>query len=74
MFRLTYLWNIIHCAAVAILSWLSLRAESLAKTASSLYAMALLRITQRLEETGSVNVGATGLEAMQVLSSPQDGQ
>jgi hypothetical protein len=29
----------IHCAAVAMLSWLSFKAESLASTASSLYAM-----------------------------------
>lgn len=35
----TYLWNIIHCAAVAILSWLSLRADSRARTESSVYAM-----------------------------------
>jgi hypothetical protein len=29
-----YRWNIIHCAAVAMLSWLSLRADSFASTAS----------------------------------------
>lgn len=36
---LAYLWNMIHCAAVAMLSWLSLRADSFASTASSLYAI-----------------------------------
>ncbi len=34
-----YRWNMIHCAVVAMLSWLSLRAESLERTASSVYAM-----------------------------------
>ncbi len=33
----TYRWNIIHCAAVAMLSWLSLSAESRDITASSVY-------------------------------------
>ena len=32
----------IHCAAVAMLSWVSLRADSLARTASSVYAMSKL--------------------------------
>ena len=35
----TYLWNMTHWATVTMLSWVSLRAESFAKTASSLYAI-----------------------------------
>ena len=36
----TYRWNMIHCATVTMLSWVSLSAESLARTPSSVYAMA----------------------------------
>jgi len=35
----TYRWNMIHCAVVAMLSWLSLSADSLESTASSVYAI-----------------------------------
>lgn len=34
-----YLWNMTHCATVTIPSCVSLRAESFAFTASSVYAM-----------------------------------
>ena len=34
-----YRWNIIHCATVTMLSWVSLSADSFARTASSEYAI-----------------------------------
>ena len=34
-----YLWNMTHWATVTMLSWVSLRAESFARTASSVYAI-----------------------------------